>query len=181
MGSGQAQTGDATSRKRVIVVENGKEYVEAKRIPQWVLYSLIGAQSIFLICAGIVGYRFYMQLRPISPSVHIQEAAKLLGIPMSGNSIMGVTFVKDNKEGTSVNMSYVCTNCGFHGPTFAIQYPEKPGPGWRSYKPPAVDNDSELISSTPNEPIASSRRPNETGGRQEEPGKEPVREYVAVR
>jgi hypothetical protein len=87
----------------------------------------------FFLLAMSVGYKLFAILNPPNEAMQMQQAARVLGIPMTGKTLLGVTFVKSSPEGDSMNLTYKCVNCGYEGPTFVMQYPNEPGPGWRKH------------------------------------------------
>ena len=117
---------------------NGKKYVvveivEPRRISPWIKIRKVSRLIFFLICAMVVGYSANTLLNPPNARMKLSEAAKTLGIPMTGKNLLGVTFVKGSPSGDTMGFTSKCPNCGYEGITLTMQYPKAPGPGWRAY------------------------------------------------
>ena len=132
MGREQDDSRNAVSRKKwtVVPIEDPKELSWTQKLKKQSWKVVIG---VGLVVASFLGYALNPLLNPADESMRVQTAAKVLGIPLSGKQLAGVTFVKSNPEGDSMHLTYKCTNCGYEGPTFVMQYPKEPGPGWRKH------------------------------------------------
>lgn len=117
-----------TSRKRFTVVE----FKEPKD-RSWKILVLALLAIFCLGLSAVAGYFMYRILNPASKTMQVSQAAKILGIPMTGKNLLGVTFVKGSPEGDTMGFTSKCPNCNYEGVTLTMRYPKEPGPGWRAY------------------------------------------------
>lgn len=123
-------------RKQVLLVDEDAQVIVKKGGSyRWILYSF-GILTL-MIFSGALG-AWMNSKASISPEQRVEDAAKLLGIPLNGKSLAGITFVSSNGPRSSMTFSHACLNCGYDGMAITLQYPEEPGIGWRKHDRPVI-------------------------------------------